>query len=84
MLLLILRDQSFVIKQKGPGASGAYVVIERKKKGSVFYMNESSTEGIDLSTQIIVEKVCHLLKFILYEVVGPDFRPLWHVFVSIR
>ena len=58
MLLLVLRDQSFTIREKSDHAPHRTLIVERRNHGKVFVSDSSNHEGPDLTTQIIIEKVC--------------------------
>jgi hypothetical protein len=61
MLLLFVRDQTFAVKQKGSDSPDHTLVIERKSKGAVFLNDQNSSGGPDLSTQVLIEKVCSVI-----------------------
>lgn len=82
MLLLVLRDQSFAIREKNDNAPHRTLIVERRNHGEVFVSDHSNREGPDLTTQIIIEKVCFTF-CVNNGSLGDGVRGVWDVHLPI-
>ena len=68
MLELIIRDKSFSVKVKSAVEPQAVLVIDRSTSGDLFITQPGLAPTIDLSTHIVIEKVCYCLDYSAHEV----------------
>ena len=62
MLELTIRDKSFFVKVKSQTEVHEGLLIERSNEGELFVLDADSTPPVDLSTQVVIEKVCGNVK----------------------